>query len=157
MLHKQNKIKNLSKAKQKVQRYGHLEQKHSKQSKQNVKIYENMGQTEQQKTKFKTRHQSKAKQNVKMYRNMEQNKTNNQKGFLTRWHQNKSNSWNIWGYGTRKLLRVFSIIYIATRNRKHISLNAWVRRHAHTMNAYSRCLFSWHLQLSWSNMSVSPF
>lgn len=47
-------------------------------------------------------------------------------------HQNKSKSKYIWESGTRNLLRVFSIIYIATRNRKHISLNARVRRHAHT-------------------------
>lgn len=36
-----------------------------------------MGQTKQQKTKYKTSKQRKL--NVKMYRNMEQNKTNNQK------------------------------------------------------------------------------
>lgn len=71
--------------------------------------------------------------------------------------QSKTKSKNAWESGTRDTLSVFSIIYLAAHNRKHISSNAWARKHANTMSAYSRCLSSWHLQLSWSNTSVSPF
>ncbi len=117
---KQDKIKNLSKAKQKVQRYGHLEQKHSKQSKQNVKIYENMGQTEQQKTKFKTRHQSKGKQNVKMYRNMEQNKTNNQKRFSDKMTSKQIKQLKYMGIWDKKTVKsVLYNLYSNTQQKTH--------------------------------------